>query len=953
MRPLLLSVLIVSISTSVGPAEAQTSCPTGQLFPQAVNYPSGTYALAVVAADFTGDLIPDLAVANYGEGTISILPGRGDGTFLAKAAIATGSGPRNLAVGDFDKDGKLDIAVTNLNANAVTVLLGNGTGSFAAASVTPIADPRGIAIADFNNDGILDLVVTGSEGVTVLLGQGSGGVWNGTLHPTGPYPASNPWAVAPGDFNGDGIPDFAVANLAASYVSVFLGHGQGGVGDGTFLAGQQVTVPGGQVDILAKDLNGDGILDLAAPAGNQLAVMIGLGVAGIGNGQFQTTVFPSTPDHNGIATADLDSDNRPDLVITDPTNNQVIVYRNAGAGSFSPFESYPVAAGSVGLTAADLNRDGAVDLAVTCSGPGSVAIFLNRCPPPPPSIADVHPRLAGVGELVTILGGHLGGVTSVRFTGADAIIVTLSADAITTRVPLGATTGPITVVAPYGTATTTFDFSLGRAPRIDSATPSAAKPSSVVVIVGQFFTGATLVRFGAGGAASFTVDSDVQITATVDLGATTGPISVKTPIGTGLSSFDFSVTPLDYKAAIVNIRDVPFDQGGKVVVRWLRSDYDLANLRTVLGYRVWRRAPLGLSAMNSVAPTTRLRPKMTSTGAVVYWEPLADLPAAGLDGYAFTAATTQDSTDAGNPYTAFFIQTLTGDQFSFFESNVDSGYSVDNTAPHKPPKLTADYEPANVSLAWGGNQEADLAGYRLYRGSNVDFTPSASTLIYSGSDTTFTDSSGGANVYKLSAVDIHGNESRFALATPNGVTTSVAFAVSVKAQPFAVTLNWYVIGIPSAVVSLQRRNDSSPWQQIANLVADGVGMVRYRDESVRPGQKLSYRLATTDGGEELVSDEVSVTVPQAQLVIMSIAPNPVSLAQRVTLSLSLPEAGRLGFEVYDASGRIVSARDLGWRDAGEQVERVNLGDRLGAGIYWVRLKQREKAVTTKVCVLGQ
>ena len=78
-------------------------------------------------------------------------------------------------------------------------------------------------------------------------------------------------------------------------------------------------------------------------------------------------------------------------------------------------------------------------------------------------------------------------------------------------------------------------------PAVSSVTPSSGWPGSSVTINGSALTGGTSVTFN-GLAAAFTVNSDSQITATVPPGATTGPISVTTPSGTGASPAPFTVT---------------------------------------------------------------------------------------------------------------------------------------------------------------------------------------------------------------------------------------------------------------------------------------------------------------------------------------------------------------------------------------------------------------------------
>ena len=113
----------------------------------------------------------------------------------------------------------------------MTVLLGNGSGGFTAATGSPFAvgtSPYLVVVGDFNGDGIQDLAMAngGSNNVTVLLGNGSGGFTAAAGSPfaVGSWPVS----LAVGDFNGDGIQDLAIANFGGNNVTVLLGNGSGG-----------------------------------------------------------------------------------------------------------------------------------------------------------------------------------------------------------------------------------------------------------------------------------------------------------------------------------------------------------------------------------------------------------------------------------------------------------------------------------------------------------------------------------------------------------------------------------------------------------------------------------------------------------------------------------------------------------------------------------------------------
>src|SRR5262249_50477429 len=165
-------------------------------------------------ADFNGDGILDIVVTNYDSGDISVLLGRGDGTFQTQRRFNATPNPLGLDIGDVNNDGKLDIvAIDSTPAdvpNNLTVLLGRGDGTFEPETQPFILIPRvlflaNVHLADFNHDGKLDLAVGGGQqsGIDVYLGNG-----DGTFTYEGPFDGSRQGAdMAAGDFNGEGNPD--------------------------------------------------------------------------------------------------------------------------------------------------------------------------------------------------------------------------------------------------------------------------------------------------------------------------------------------------------------------------------------------------------------------------------------------------------------------------------------------------------------------------------------------------------------------------------------------------------------------------------------------------------------------------------------------------------------------------------------------------------------------------
>ena len=151
------------------------------------------------------------------------------------------------------------------------------------------------------------------------------------------------------------------------------------------------------------------------------------------------------------------------------------------------------------------------------------------------------PAARPVGGLVEILGQGFTGATGVSFNGTTAAFTVESDTYLTATVPAGATTGSVTMATPSGTLTSNKIFRV--TPQISSFSPTSGPAGTTVVIHGDSFIGATEVVFACGDKATFTVDSDTQITATVPAGAMTGAINVVTLGGHVGSSTSFTVTP--------------------------------------------------------------------------------------------------------------------------------------------------------------------------------------------------------------------------------------------------------------------------------------------------------------------------------------------------------------------------------------------------------------------------
>jgi len=264
---------------------------------------------------------------------------------------------------------------SNSNAIAATAALDSAT---LANGFTPLQtygtgkNPYSIAVGDFKGNGILDFAVANSSDgtISVLLGNGDGTFASAKSYTVG----NSPYSVAVGDFNGDGVPDLVVANYGDDTVTILLG-----IGDGTFAAQPAVAAGSLPSAVAVGDFNNDGILDIAVAdySGGPGAVSI---LLGNGNGTFQAAMSSSVGNSPyGIAVADFNGDGLLDVVTANYGSNNVSVLLGNGDGTFQPQATYAVASGGSnawGVAVGDFNADGSPDIAVASSG--NVSVLINK-----------------------------------------------------------------------------------------------------------------------------------------------------------------------------------------------------------------------------------------------------------------------------------------------------------------------------------------------------------------------------------------------------------------------------------------------------------------------------------------------------------------------------------------------------------------------------------------------
>jgi hypothetical protein len=352
-----------------------------------VSNPSvGNLPGTIVAGDFNGDGNLDLAVginsvAGSSESSyVTILLGDGQGHFTAVTSNPiTAMGTPQL-VQDFNGDGIPDLLISSLTNGTLTVLLGNGDGTFRIASGSPFATNYGtfpVVAGDFNGDGIPDLAVAGGYYLIVFLGRGDGTFTEVPIDGSTIVGADSFNSMVVADYNGDGIPDLAAFGSFEG-ISIYFGNG-----DGTFRVGPVTVVSPSSAStsltMAGGDFNGDGKPDLAAPIFASSSSLVVL----LGNGDGTFTPASGSPLAAGgwanrVAVGDFNGDGVTDIFVGDETNQtDIYIFLGNGDGTFTPAPTgstyLPCCSESV---LADFNGDGVTDIASSDFYGGAANVLL-------------------------------------------------------------------------------------------------------------------------------------------------------------------------------------------------------------------------------------------------------------------------------------------------------------------------------------------------------------------------------------------------------------------------------------------------------------------------------------------------------------------------------------------------------------------------------------------------
>jgi len=421
--------------------------------------PATIDASGALLVDLDGDGLPEGAFVDIGTALVHVLPGLGAaglGTGSAWAAAGANAWPADLVAADITGDGVPDLVTSNIADDSVSVLAADGAGGYLAPVQTPCGnEPRALVTADLDGDADPDIVTcnTSSASVGVLLDV-AGAL--GAVTPTST--GSHPTAIAIGHVDAGGTPDVVTANEFTSNFTVLRGNGAGG-----WLPAVTVGGASGIVHTMALgDFDGDGDDDLAWSAGASLKLQMSDGTGGLVAGPSMALAAEA----QDLVVADFDVDGSLDVALVhSPTygSQQVTVVRGAPGGALLAPDAYAVTSDADSLAAGDADQDGLVDLLTVSGGKKLVTLLRNISGGVWPWTnlgqglpGQFAPGLAGAGKLLAGTPGQLVLVDAPPLAPAALFFAPTSAPAPFkggTLVPFPPTLTSLLVVPPGGQVT--------------------------------------------------------------------------------------------------------------------------------------------------------------------------------------------------------------------------------------------------------------------------------------------------------------------------------------------------------------------------------------------------------------------------------------------------------------------------------------------------------------------
>ena len=512
-----------------------------------------------VVGFFNDDDIPDLAVLNNNIGTVNILIGAGDGSFaLPNPILTTDQYPAWTAAGDFDGDGHTDLAVAVPGSTEIQTFSGDGNGGFASGPSVSTNSPSDVVAGDFNGDGRLDLATFDGSGtddhVDVLIGDGAGDFAEQTGAPFTVAGSPGIYWIEAAKLNGDKKTDLVVVDDTTNKVSVLLSTAgplptAASISPLAQLPTQSIVVKGTNLQTVSAVIFGGGVagaitqhsatqLTVTVPNGSTQGKLMLIGANGTAS---SASVFTPITDPS-ISSLSPVGGTKAGGALT--INGNHLTGTTSVTINGQPVTSFKVTSDAKITAVVPLSVASGTHNLVVTNPANSAMISFTRIVVPQIDVngvtPDHGPANVDATTMVDISGTGFTGVTSVKFNGKPATTFNVTNDAdISATVPVGATTGKVSVTNVAGTDTSDTPFTVLPPPSITSFTPGTGIETAPVTITGKHLADVTAVFFGGVEQDTLTA-SDTEIDTTVPTGAVIGKIAVHSPEGHGTSAATFT-----------------------------------------------------------------------------------------------------------------------------------------------------------------------------------------------------------------------------------------------------------------------------------------------------------------------------------------------------------------------------------------------------------------------------
>lgn len=872
------------------------------LYPESVAAGAGSFGYSVAAADINGDCFDDVIIGAY---TNNSATGKVYGFFGGTVMdsyidiMYSGSSANSYFgcsvanAGDLNGDGFEEVIVgaTGFNSNrGQSVLLQNRTDGHDTPDIIIPGNPYGYSnVGDVNGDGYNDLLIQYTTQVSLFyLGPST----ETTPAATAAFLSSDMFAA--GDVNGDGYDDIILADYSFDSYS---GCAHLCLGSENFDFNADLSFFGADsarfgFDITALDFNNDGYSDIAISSpyaknsyyttmrtGNVKIFYGGTNVDNISDWLYEGYNNNDKFGYSITGVGDIDHSGRESIIVGVPGEGSGYVRFFDMFGTIRG-EASGNAFGSYVTGGGDLNGDGFNDFAVGAYNFG-----------------------AGNGKIYVFFGGpNLDATADLTITGLNYASIEYCEIA-----------GDINGDG--------FDD-----------------------LIAQKSQGGYGIYFG-GREMDNQPDIHLDYAYTIPIGDINNDglddivSSSHLYQGTGI----YLSSPPPSKPRIMQIEDVPFDEGGQLNIKFARSGFDMPGNGTINKYIVQRSAAPGLWGY--------------------FWESIEEVTPLGIKRYLVTINTQADSLN-----TFYRVIAQTADETYYWVSNIVSAQSIDNISPSAVRMFRGSFGGNAVTLNWNENREEDLFGYYIYRSSAFSINPDEVSPLAISHDTLYIDSNppSGSLFYFIRAKDIHGNFSPHVSASNNPLPVELSvFTASVKDNN--VTLNWrtitevdnYGFHIERAIINEPSPNGSqevkiTDWLSLGFVAGAGYSnspkTYSFTDKNVSGGTYY-YRLKQIDNiGNYKYSDIVEVTVNHHSLSfeLFQNYPNPFNPATKIMFNI--PSEDQVEIKVFNALGLEIATLINEKMPGGAHSIEFN-AENLSSGIYFYRIISGKYSETKKMILL--